>query len=167
MSNEDIEHLDFPLPDDGPEKEVDPATLANLDQEQQAFKDARRQFAAMYGFVHDCRCAEDYAEGNTVEVAKCFVNLCNQAMAVLSFSHMENKQLRAYLEQMMVMNNDLATMLKERGFEEDLEKYFTEEIDEEDDPSFGDLQDLDLGEGNSIESARDDDDGDDEELAIN
>lgn len=160
--SEEIEHLDFPTPDENsdPEREVDPGTLANLDQEQQAFQDAKMQFARVYGFVHDCHCAEDYEKGNTVNVAECFVNLCNQAMAVLSFTNQENKQLRAYLEQMMTMNNDLANMLKERGFEDDLEKYFTEEIEEQDEAE-DEIVDLE-----AIEDDEQDDDDGDEELVI-
>ena len=168
--SEDIGHLDFPTPDpDNPEAEVaesgtdvDPGTLASLDQEQQAARDASAEFARMYGFVHDCHCAEDYEKGNTTNVSNCFVDLCNQALAVLQFSNMENKQLRLYLQQMMKMNNDLAEMLKERGFSEDLEKYFTEEITEEDETA--EVIDLEVVEDET--ETEDSDDGDDEALTI-
>ncbi len=165
--SDNIEHLDFtPSEPEDDKPETDPAKLAALDQEQQAFRDAAADFARQYGFVHDCKCAEDYENGNTVEVARCFVNLTNQAMATLSYCNMENKQLRLYLTQLMEMNNDLATMLKERGFESDLQEYFQEEIDEEGETAeIIELEEAAQGD-DGVESTPERDDDDDSELSI-
>lgn len=169
MSNDDIEHLDFEPEGDQPEgTEADPGTVAHMDQEQQAFADNVKAFVNTYGFVHECHCAEDYASGNTRDVPECFLRLAQEAMAACAIYYSENKQLRMYLTQMLQMNEDLATMLKEKGHGEDLEKYFTEEIDEQQAAGGDELQDeIEVVDFEELdESADEDDDDDDENLSI-
>ena len=48
--------------------ESDPSLVAYLDQEGAEFAANREQFAAMYGFDHDCQCAQNYAEGRLAQV---------------------------------------------------------------------------------------------------
>ena len=163
MTNDDIEHLDFPVPEEGDESEtseVDPATVAKMDQEQQAFTDSAEAFARTYGFVHHCHCAEDYASGNTKDVPECFLRLAQEAMGACAIYFNENKQLRVYLSQMLKMTNDLGEMLKANGHGEDLEKYFTEEMEQEEIVEGEELQgdDIDSFENEGGSTPDDDDD---------
>lgn len=37
-------------------------------------------FEDMYGFKHECRCAEDWIEGNVGTVSKCYTQMTNDAL---------------------------------------------------------------------------------------
>jgi hypothetical protein len=50
-----------------------------------------------YGFEHDCRCAEDWAEGNWAVVSVCYVNMCGEALDRLEVLHQELRQVKAEL----------------------------------------------------------------------
>jgi len=50
-----------------------------------------------YGFEHDCRCAEDWAEGNWAVVSVCYVNMCGEALEHLELVNTELRSLRAQL----------------------------------------------------------------------
>lgn len=112
------------------EKEVDPGTLAFLDQRQQAFEDKRGLFYKAYGFDHKCRCADDYAEGNTTEVAKCFVQMTDDSLARCAEATYEIGMLTLYLNEMVKMVADLAKLIEDLGHGDDLEQFFLEEMDD-------------------------------------
>ena len=61
--------------------ELDPGTVSNLDQKETDFNNHRDDFVEQYGFDHECRCGQDYTEGNTTEVTACFVQLAFDALA--------------------------------------------------------------------------------------
>ena len=43
-------------------------------------KTPSEEFQEMYGFPHDCHCAEDWAEGNCGVVSECFMQLSDDAL---------------------------------------------------------------------------------------
>ena len=59
--NEDVEEF-----------EPDTATIAFLDQQQAKFVNMEQEFAATYGFEHNCHCGEDYAAGRVGEITQCY-----------------------------------------------------------------------------------------------
>lgn len=156
-----IDDLDFPTPDysedDAETPESDPATVAHLDQQQEQYNTDKAIFAKVYGFAHECRCAEDYTAGKTLNVTECFVGLVNDALARCAEASYENRMLTVYLEQMLQMNNDLAKMLQEFGHEAELEKYFTETLEIEDAEGVEDLSDL-APEAESTDESEDESD---------
>ena len=172
MDNDNIDGLDFPTPDpeDLPEigetedfgyveeQEVDPNTVAFLDQEQAEWKGREAGFERAYGFSHHCRCSEDYAEGRTQTVTECFMRLCGEALDAAAASTYENRMLNVYLNEMLAINNDLAGMLHENGLGKELEDYFNTPVDIED---AEEVQDLDEPESDEPgdEEANDDDEG--------
>lgn len=48
-----------------------------------------------YGFEHDCRCADDWAEGNWAVVSQCYVNMAGEALAHLEEVNKELRELKA------------------------------------------------------------------------
>lgn len=121
---EDIDHLDFE-PEDGGEPS-DAAEVAFLDQESAAFNDSAESFFRIYGFKHECRCAEDYSSGNLAEVTKCFLGLSTDALDALSQKNYENRVLKIMLTQVVQINNDLMDKMNENGLEDVLRKYMDE-----------------------------------------
>jgi hypothetical protein len=171
MANDNIDGLDFPTPDpedlpeirenQGEEEESepsDPSVVAFLDQQQEEWKGKEAAFQRAYGFQHNCRCSEDYAEGKVTEVTECFMRLCNEALDRSAVATYENRMLNIYLNEMLTINNDLAMMLHELGHDEELEKYFNEpaDIDDVDATELQDLPELESGED---EEDTNDDDG--------
>lgn len=136
--------------------EPDPGTIAFLDQEEATFQAEREMFARMYGFDHDCRCSQDYTEGNLETVTKCFLTLTAQAMARSAQATAEIQYLHALLERMIGMNNDLVEMMEEQGHEKELEEYFNRPYDEED------QEVVDLEAVEDVEEQADDDEGDED-----
>ena len=61
-------------------KNADPRIIQMLDQETEEFNRSADGFEAVYGFRHNCRCAQDYTEGNVGEVTECFMTLTDDAL---------------------------------------------------------------------------------------
>lgn len=38
------------------------------------------EFQDLYGFEHNCRCAQDWIDGNTGLVSECYTKLCDDAL---------------------------------------------------------------------------------------
>jgi hypothetical protein len=51
-----------------------------LDQETESFNQTADAFEAQYGFRHNCKCAQDYTDGNVGEVTECFMGLVDDAL---------------------------------------------------------------------------------------
>lgn len=47
------------------------------------------EFAARYGFVHECHCAEDWESGNLGVVSVCYLNMCRDALEFLASARTE------------------------------------------------------------------------------
>lgn len=160
----DIDGLDFPTPefDENGEiveqPDVDPATTAQLDQEQQAFADHRAAFRSAYGFDHDCHCAEDYSKGNTEAVTQCFLGMAQDALTRCAQATYEIHMLNLYLSEMLKMTQDLAKMLEDLGHTDELEKYFNETLELEEEDGTSEIEQLVLDLTNE-EEEKDDDDG--------
>lgn len=60
--------------------ELDPSTISNLDQQETEFNNRRDEFVEQFGFTHECRCGQDYTDGNTTEVTACFIQLTYDAL---------------------------------------------------------------------------------------
>jgi hypothetical protein len=76
-----------------PDFEPDPAIIAQLDQDSAAFAETREQFIEMYGFDHDCHCAQDYAEGKVSTVTECYLDLIDDAMETCAKLNWEKQTL--------------------------------------------------------------------------
>lgn len=61
-----------------PEKEETPESLEELVAGIEAAPD--KDFEDLYGFKHDCRCAQDWLEGNTGMVAECYTKMTDDAL---------------------------------------------------------------------------------------
>lgn len=79
-------------------KTPDPASVAFMDQQSAEFNaKAAHEFADRYGFVHKCRCDQDFTEGKMVEVTECYANMTLQALDACAALYAENKLLTAIL----------------------------------------------------------------------
>lgn len=121
------------------EREVDPGTVAFLDQQEAEFAQDREQFQAIYGFDHDCHCSQDYTDGKLAEVTQCFLTLTSQALNRAAEATYENRVLSGLVEELFKVNNDLMYLMKENGLGSELEKYVKETY-ELDDQQVSDLQ---------------------------
>lgn len=77
--------------------------------EQDAFNNSD-EFFALYGFKHECRCAEDWAEGNLGVVSVCYLEMCRDAL----------DKLKEAREQIGVLEGEIAQariLLAESGDE--------------------------------------------------
>lgn len=84
---------------DEPTEEVDPGTVAFLDQQSAEFNErAEHEFADRYGFVHKCKCDQDYSSGNLVQVTECYANMTVEALEACASLHAENKLLRTLIQ---------------------------------------------------------------------
>lgn len=119
---EDNEEPEYP-------NEASPAEIAYLDQEQADFEAHMDEWFNQYGFYHKCRCSQDAAEGRVGLVPVCFMRLTEEALDRCAIATNEIRVYTRMLDEMMVINKDLVQMLEERGFSEDLERYFNETID--------------------------------------
>lgn len=86
---------------DEPEQDEDEAfgdamgeILAHYEEEQAEFNEAESEFTEKYGFVHKCRCAEDWAQGNLGVVSVCYLNMVGDAMETLEKVVKEVKELK-------------------------------------------------------------------------
>lgn len=123
---EDINHLDFE-PEDEEKPEPDPATVAFLDQEEQAWADDREQFKRVYGFDHACTCAQDYSSGKLGQVTECFLGLASDALDACAGLNYENKVLKAMLKEMIDINNGLINKMQEAGLGDEVQEFMNEE----------------------------------------
>lgn len=57
-------------------------------------------FVERYGIEHDCRCAEDWAEGNWAVVSVCYLTMCGEALDALSDRVSEAKDAKAEIAQL-------------------------------------------------------------------
>jgi hypothetical protein len=75
--------------------EPDVATVAFLDQQQAEFGNMEDDFAATYGFTHECYCGEDYAAGRVGEITQCYHNMMQEALANCARLNAELKEVTA------------------------------------------------------------------------
>ena len=68
--------------------------LAHYEEEQEEFNEAEAEFTDKYGFVHKCRCAEDWAQGNLGVVSVCYLNMVSDAMETLENAIKELRELK-------------------------------------------------------------------------
>jgi len=99
--------------EDAEDFESNPAVLAFLDQEGAEFQAQRAQFAAMYGFDHDCHCAQDYADGKLAQVTQCYLGLTDDALDAAARLNWENQTLQGMVATLVKMNDSLITTLEE------------------------------------------------------
>lgn len=79
-------------------EEPDPAAVAFMDQQAAEFNaKAEHEFADRYGFIHKCRCDQDFTEGKMVEVTECYANMTLEALDACASLYAENKLLSAIL----------------------------------------------------------------------
>lgn len=78
----------------------DPADVAFMDQQSAEFNaKAEHEFADRYGFVHKCKCDQDFSAGNMVEVTECYASMTLEALDACATLHAENKLLRTLIKQ--------------------------------------------------------------------
>jgi len=118
----------------------DPGVTAFLDQQEAEFAQEREAFRRIYGFDHDCHCSQDYTDGNTETVTKCFLTMTAQAMARSAQATQEIHYLTTMLERVVGVTNDLVGMMEEAGMEKELQSYFTGDDDPEEDGEVLDLE---------------------------
>ena len=58
------------------------------EEEQNALNESDT-FKETYGFEHQCRCADDWAEGNLGVVSVCYLEMCNDALDALAAARTE------------------------------------------------------------------------------
>lgn len=138
--------------------EVDAGTVAFLDQQEAEFAENREKWVRLYGFDHDCHCSQDYTDGSLGTVTKCFMQLTSQALARCAEATHEIKVYRAMLDELLAMNNDLVKMMDDLGHEKELQEYFGETVDIEDEALAQlELQFTDEGNPNEPEDTEDED----------
>lgn len=125
-SEDEFDGIEFTDPDALPEGsevadaeqadgEVDPAVLAQLDQEAAEFNEFKADFEELYGFKHDCRCAADYQENKIVPVTECYIGMTDDALDTCARLNFENKTMAAMLQSMIDLNNELIEQLEDNG----------------------------------------------------
>lgn len=77
----------------------DPEYAEWLRQEQAPLNETDA-FLRTYGFEHDCRCAEDYEEGNVGYVSACWANMANDALGTCKELLEKNLELRSKIAQL-------------------------------------------------------------------
>lgn len=93
---------------------TDPGIVAFMDQQSAEFNArAEHEFADRYGFVHKCKCDQDYASGNMVDVTECYANMTVEALEACATLHAENKLLRSLIQQ--AIGGTLATIAASDG----------------------------------------------------
>lgn len=121
--------LDWVSPD--PE-DSDAGTVAFLDQQEAEFAAGRERWNKLYGFDHDCHCSQDYTDGKLGQVTQCFMQLTSQALGRCAEATHEIKVFSAMLSEMLAVNNDLVKMMEDLGHEKELQEYFGEALEIED-----------------------------------
>ena len=79
---------------DEPNVEADPSTIAFMDQQAAEFNAMESDFYNRYGFVHKCRCDQDYTEGNMVSVTECYAQMTSDALDACASLKAENTLLK-------------------------------------------------------------------------
>jgi hypothetical protein len=93
-NTDDEDWASFSLDEDADVEEPDPSTVAFMDQQSAEFNaKAEHEFADRYGFVHKCRCDQDYTEGKLVEVTECYANMTLEALDTCARLHKEVQML--------------------------------------------------------------------------
>lgn len=82
-----MSHL-FEGPVDPDENDETSEETSEADENTEVLADAE-EFAARYGFVHDCHCAEDWDTGNLGVVSVCYLNMCRDALEHLATARAE------------------------------------------------------------------------------
>lgn len=67
----------------------------------------------MYGFDHDCHCAQDYAEGKLAQVTECYLSLADDALDTCQRLLWENNTLQGMVAAMVSMNDSLIKTIEE------------------------------------------------------
>ena len=80
------------------ENEEDQAQFNEYKEEQDALNNSD-EFVELYGFQHECRCAEDWAEGNLGVVSVCYLEMCRDALEYLKQARKELADKDAKLAQ--------------------------------------------------------------------
>lgn len=97
---------------DPTDRDTDPGLVAFMDQQSAEFNaKAEHEFADRYGFVHKCKCDQDYASGNMVEVTECYANMTLEALDAAASLYAENKLLRTLIKQ--AIGGTIATALSD------------------------------------------------------
>lgn len=97
---------DFDWDEDEKEDEIDPGTVAFLDQEQEQFNNRKDAFEQTFGFEHRCTCAKDYSEGNLTETTECFGRLCEDAMSACARLKQQNDFLTGLIREAIQETNE-------------------------------------------------------------
>ena len=118
----------------------DPSTVAFLDQQEAEFAGNRERWVALYGFDHDCHCSTDYTEGAIGTVTKCFMQLTSQALARCAEATHEIKVYSSMLTEMLAVNNDLVKLMENLGHEKELQDYFGEQLEIEDEDAIAQME---------------------------
>jgi hypothetical protein len=136
--------------------EADPSVVAALDQEGAEFEAQRAQFKDMYGFDHDCHCAQDYTDGALAQVTECYLELTDDALETCARLNWENQTLQGMVQTMVGMNDNLMTLIKESGIDIDPDQFLQDAIAEsmvsEDGAEAEGLLALDGGGGTELEA---------------
>lgn len=61
------------------------------------FNEASEEFTEKYGFVHNCRCAQDWEEGNLGVVSVCYIGMVTDALDALEGKVVELKNAKREL----------------------------------------------------------------------
>jgi len=124
-TDEELESLEKAL--------ADPGTIAFLDQQEAEFDSGRAKWAALHGFDHECHCSQDYTDGAIGSVTRCFMQLTSQALARCVEATHEIRVFSSMVDELLTMQNDLVKMMENFGHEKELQEYFGETLEIEDD----------------------------------
>lgn len=72
-------------------------------EEQDALNESGT-FEDTYGFSHECRCADDWNEGNLGVVSICYLEMCNDALDALAATRQELGVAKAELAEIKLSN---------------------------------------------------------------
>jgi hypothetical protein len=77
--NSESDWIDSPQFKD--EEPTEPEVVENVEELIDKIEaKASIDFADLYGFEHDCHCAEDWKTGNTGMVSECYTQMCDDAL---------------------------------------------------------------------------------------
>lgn len=66
------------------------------------FNASEAAFTEKYGFTHNCRCAEDWEEGNLGVVSVCYLGMVTDAMDTLADTREELKDVKRSLAKLRI-----------------------------------------------------------------
>jgi hypothetical protein len=70
-------------------------------EDQDALNDSD-DFEELYGFTHDCHCAEDWEEGNLGIVSTCYLDMTKDALDTLKEMNEACKNMKATITQQRI-----------------------------------------------------------------